>query len=304
MREKEFPFWINHKVHTERNIPPIHGHDFTELVYVTEGEAEHIFEGEHYVVSAGDVFIINPGEVHTYRLQPGNKLGIINCLFMPDLFDEVLLRGLGIPESMDYFYVHPFLDKNERIYHCLNNLRGQDAEHVCSLFEEMINEFEARRNGYPTLIRLQLVQLLFQLSRICGEQKSSPELLILRNQERKILTQRICGYLERHYDQKLSLKVLSELFNISARHLNRVFKEETGRTFIEFVHEIRITKAKKLFSESNEKVITIAMEVGYDDPAFFTRLFTRQVGCSPGKYRDRSKKIFLSKQRRSTVTSI
>ncbi|MBM7570071.1 AraC-like DNA-binding protein [Aquibacillus albus] len=286
MSVNDFPYCINHKIHTDRNLPPIHDHDFVEIVYVTDGEAEHIFEGELYHVSAGDVFIINPGEVHTYKLEPGSKLEIVNCLFMPTLFDEVWLRGLGISESMDYFYVHPFLDKSERFHRCLN-LRGQDAEEIFSLFQGMSNEFEEKKKGYSTLIRLQLVQLLVQLSRLYQKVKDSTEQVNVKTQERKTLIKRICGYLERHYDQKLSLSILSDLFNISSRHLNRIFKEETGKTVIEFVHQVRITRAKKLLTETDEKIICIAMDVGYDDPAFFTRLFSRKVGCSPGKYREK-----------------
>ncbi|MGY4691032.1 helix-turn-helix domain-containing protein [Salibacterium sp. K-3] len=294
MSEKKFPFWINHKVHTEKNIPPVHVHDFIELVYVTKGNAEHIFEGESYEVCAGDVFIINPGEVHTYNLLSGKELKIINCLFLSTLIDDIWLSDLGISESMDYFYIHPFLNKKERFHHCLN-LRGSCADDIYIQFEKMSKEFENKKTGYSTLIRLQLIQMLMELSRIYREQQSSTKHLKVNHQERKILVQRIWGYLERHYDQKVSLAGLSELYNISSRHLNRVFKTETGQTVVEAVHHIRIKRAKILLSESSEKIISIAMDVGYEDPAFFTRLFTRQVGCSPGKYRDLSKKTLDTK---------
>jgi AraC family L-rhamnose operon regulatory protein RhaS len=64
-----------------------------------------------------------------------------------------------------------------------------------------------------------------------------------------------------------------------------LFKKETGQTVVEMVHNIRIEKAKQFLIESDEKVINVAMKVGYDDPAFFSRLFRRVVGCSPGKYK-------------------
>ncbi|MFB5661071.1 helix-turn-helix domain-containing protein [Alteribacillus sp. HJP-4] len=294
MREKKFPFWINHKIHTEENLPPVHGHDFIELVFVTHGTAEHIFEGEKYELCAGDVFIINPGEVHTYQLHEGRELSIINCLFLSTLIDDIWLRELGVSESMDYFYIHPFLNKQERFHHCLN-LRGEYAEDIYSQFEKMSEEYKKRKAGYETLIRLQLVQILIQLSRIYGEQRSSTKHLEVQHQERKVLVQRIWGYLERHYDQKLSLAGLSELFNISSRHLNRVFKAETGQTVIEAVHHIRIKRAKMLLADTSDKIICIAMEVGYDDPAFFTRLFTRQVGCSPGKYRNLRNPVLITR---------
>ncbi|WP_059102618.1 AraC family transcriptional regulator [Shouchella shacheensis] len=288
MREKKFPFWIDHKIHIENNLPPVHGHDFIELVFVTHGTATHVFEGEEYGLYAGDAFIINPGEVHTYKLHQGKELGIINCLFLSPLIDDIWLRELGVSESMDYFYIHPFLHKKERFHHCLN-LRGKCAADIHIQFETMLREYEQKKTGYATVIRLQLVQVLIELSRIYGEVGTSTRHLEVKHMERRQLVQRIWGYLERHYDQKLTLDVLSDLFNISSRHLNRVFKAESGQTIIEAIHQIRIKRAKVLLAETSEKIIYIALEVGYEDPAFFTRLFSRQVGCSPGKYRERTR---------------
>lgn len=94
--------------------------------------------------------------------------------------------------------------------------------------------------------------------------------------------------MERHFDKKkLAIPELCELFSISSRHLNRVFKQETGQTVTERIHQIRIDRAKQYLDEGEDKVINIAQRVGYEDPAFFTLLFRRKVGCSPGQYRDR-----------------
>ncbi|MFZ4451411.1 helix-turn-helix domain-containing protein [Salibacterium aidingense] len=284
MKEKNFPFCINRKIHTQENVPPLHAHNFIELVFVVKGEADHIFEGESYTVCAGDVFIINPGEVHTYKITSSASLEIVNCLFLSTLIDDIWLRELGFSEAMDYFYIHPFLNKKERFYHCLN-LRGEEAEDIYAQFKRMIDEYEEKKKGYSTVIRFQLMQILIQLSRIYRRQVEPPAKKREPNPERKMLVQRIWGYLERHYDQKVTLSGLAELFNISSRHLNRIFKEATGQTVIEAVHQIRIKRARYLLSQTSEKIIWIAMEVGYEDPAFFTRLFSRQLGCSPGKYR-------------------
>ena len=279
---REFPFYIMHAEHDCQNVPGVHGHDFIELVYVVRGDAEHAFEGEHYDLRAGDVFIINPGEVHTYRIALGNQIEIINCLFLPHLISDSLLHELGITQSMDYFYIHPFLNKSERFNHHLN-LRGQDAIRVLSILETMNKETQSRSSGYSILIRLQMIELLVLLSRYYGISQSAHK--TARGNDHEIVVRRICGYLERNYHQKITLVALAQLFNSSVRQLNRIFKEETGVSVIEKVHQVRIEKAKLLLAETNEKVIAVASLVGYEDPAFFSRLFTRQVGCAPGKYR-------------------
>ncbi|MEK3890537.1 AraC family transcriptional regulator [Bacillus sp. FSL K6-3431] len=284
MDTDEFPFWIQRCYHDASNVPPAHSHEFIELVFVVQGHAKHIFEGQSYQIKTNDVFIINPGEIHTFQIEQGVKFEIINCLFLPSLIHDSLLKELGVSQSMDYFYIHPFLDKSERFYHLIN-LGENNSSRFHSLLEGMMYEYNKESACYSTLIRLQLVELLIILSRIYNEKKMNINHAGKEN-ESQILVQRIYGYLTRNFDQKISIPTLCHLFNISARHLNRLFKQETGRTVVEVLHSIRIGKAKQYLLESDDKVINVAIKVGYDDPAFFSRLFRRMVGCSPGKYKE------------------
>ncbi|KIL40553.1 hypothetical protein SD70_12415 [Gordoniibacillus kamchatkensis] len=291
MHDANIPFAIGRCVHDEHNVPSAHSHDFVELVYVASGMADHVFEGEAYPIRAGDVFIINPGEVHTYKTEQGNRIEIINCLFTPELIHESLLKELGISQSMDYFYVHPFLDTRERFHHRLN-LHGTEADHVLQLLEGIIQEWERARSGYYTVIKLQMLQLLIVLSRCyMGALESKEQRRPARTSLHAMLVRRLTGFLERHFDKKLAIPELCELFGISSRQLNRVFKQETGQTVMDRIHQIRIERAKQYLADGDEKVIHIAHRVGYEDPAFFTQLFRRKVGCSPGQYRDKLEEL-------------
>ncbi len=281
----DFPFAIHRCSHDALHVPQPHSHDFVELVYVEQGSARHLFEGESYDLRTGDVFIINPGETHSFELPAGGRLGIINCLFQPHLIQEPILRELHVSKTMDYFYIHPFLNPGERFNHLLN-LRGEDARRILSLLDVLIDETERRRTGYQTLVRLRMIELLMLLSR--GYDESLRMSDHSRDHHRCTAALRICGYLERHYQQKNTLESLSLLFNISARHLNRIFREEIGMSVVEKIHRIRIEKARSLLVETDEKIINIAAMIGYEDPAFFSRLFTREVGCAPGRFRTRA----------------
>ncbi|MFC5650242.1 helix-turn-helix domain-containing protein [Paenibacillus solisilvae] len=277
----EFPFWITRTV--QGSIDE-HGHEFVELVYVVRGKGVHIFQGSSYEVQAGDVFIINPGETHAYFVEEGEQIEIINCLFMPSFIPDALLKELEITSSMDYFYVHPFLKTDVRFNHRLN-LHGQEAASVLTLLESMIRELGTRGLGHTTLIRLQMIELLVLLSRyytLMQHHRSAPS---PRQLDREMTARRIYGYLERNFDKKITLQVLSDLFNSSMRQLNRLMREEYNRSVFEALHEIRMERAKHLLIETDEKVIVVATMVGYEDQSFFNRLFLRHVGCSPSQYR-------------------
>jgi len=280
MRE-EFPFWITR--HVQGAIEE-HGHEFVELVYVVGGSGYHIFQGTEYEIGAGDVYIINPGETHAYSVNPGEHMEIVNCLFMPSFIPDALLKELEITASMDYFYVHPFMKQDVRFNHRLN-LHGQDAVFVLQLLDSMIREIGNRGLGHKTLIRLQLIELLVLLSRYYSLMQNRGTIPSPRQVDREITARRIYGYMERNYDKKITLESLAGLFNVSIRQLNRLMRQEFGRSIIDVLHDIRIERAKRLLTESEEKVITVASLVGYDDPSFFSRLFLRHVGCPPSRYR-------------------
>lgn len=283
--KEEFPFWI---MRVAQGSIAEHGHEFVELVYVVRGCAVHQFQGSDYAVHAGDVFIINPGEVHAYLVEPGNQLEIINVLFMPSLISDALLSDLEITGSMDYFYVHPFLKHDVRFNRRLN-LQGQDAAAVLALLESMIREVGVRHPGHKTIIRLQMVELLVLLSRYYSlMQRQTRPHPSPRQLERELAARRIYGYLERNCEKKLTLESLSGLFNVSSRQLNRLMHEEYGKSVFDALHEIRIERAKHLLLETDEKVISVATMVGYEDQSFFNRLFVRHVGCSPSQYRQES----------------
>ena len=123
---------------------------------------------------------IDPGEVHTFEIEPGETLEIINCLFMSYCdFKIPLLKELGVSESMDFFYIHPFLNKNERFHHLLN-LGGIYSSRFLSLLEGMMYECANEKPCPSMFIRLQLVELLILLSRIYNEMKSSISRLTTR----------------------------------------------------------------------------------------------------------------------------
>lgn len=279
--KQEFPFWITRMI--QGNIHE-HGHEFVELVYVARGRGLHVFQGSKYEVQAGDVFIINPGETHAYEVEQGEQIEIVNCLFMPSFIPDALLSELEITQSMDYFYVHPFLTHDVRFNHRLN-LHGQEAAQVSALLESMIREFNHRSIGHTTLIRLQLIELLVLLSRFYTLMPQQRTLPSPRQLDRELTARRIYGYLERNYEKKITLQSLANLFNSSIRQLNRLMREEYDRSVFEVLHEVRIERAKHLLLETDEKVIVVATMVGYEDQSFFNRLFVRHVGCSPSHYR-------------------
>ena len=72
---------------------------------------------------------------------------------------------------------------------------------------------------------------------------------------------------------------------LSADHLARVFKKETGETLVKYITDKRINAAKEMLSDTKTPISQVASEVGYDNYSYFTKIFKEKTGCSPGDYR-------------------
>ncbi len=90
---------------------------------------------------------------------------------------------------------------------------------------------------------------------------------------------------ENYGKEGLSLQDAADLVNVSANHLSKVFSQETGQTFIEFLMMTRIRKAMELMQSSNAKSYEIACAVGYNDPHYFSNLFKRVTGMTIREFR-------------------
>ncbi len=91
-------------------------------------------------------------------------------------------------------------------------------------------------------------------------------------------------YIDENYMKELTLDDVSRVVNISSYYFSKVFKEETGENFIDYLTKLRIEAAKKLLKTTNKSMKEISAEVGYSDPNYFSRNFKKYTGKTPTDY--------------------
>lgn len=110
---------------------------------------------------------------------------------------------------------------------------------------------------------------------------------LLKKSEWNIQTVRqIEEYIEQNYFEEISLTALSKQFLIDSSYLSRSFKQVTGENFTLYLAKKRIERAKCYMKEAKLNITEISQLVGYDDYAYFNRVFRKIVGISPRKYKE------------------
>ncbi|BCJ93946.1 DNA-binding response regulator [Anaerocolumna cellulosilytica] len=95
-------------------------------------------------------------------------------------------------------------------------------------------------------------------------------------------------YIHKNYmDDSLSLNKVACAANVSANHFSAIFSQEKKKTFIEYLTELRMNKAKELLRCTDMRSGEIALEVGYKDSHYFSFLFKKTQGCTPSDYRSK-----------------
>ena len=94
------------------------------------------------------------------------------------------------------------------------------------------------------------------------------------------------NYIRRHYASHLSLDEVARHVHLNASYLSRVFKEEMGMNFVSYVNNLRVETAKRLLLDSTVPLLEVAGMVGFEEQSYFTKVFKRITGITPGKYRE------------------
>lgn len=130
---------------------------------------------------------------------------------------------------------------------------------------------------YDTLqsLRVQTEQFLLALAEDYRKQSANPSQIV--TEAEKIL--------HRDFAESLSLQSVASAVHVTPVWLSKLFKKEKQKTFLEYLTDIRIEKAKEMLADIRFKVYQVSYEVGYKDPVHFSKLFKKQVGCTPKEYR-------------------
>ena len=105
------------------------------------------------------------------------------------------------------------------------------------------------------------------------------------NRYRNVLDE-VMNYIEKHYaEEELSLNLLASHVNFSPNHLSMIFSQQTGKSFIKYLTEYRMQKAKELLRCTGKRSSEISVEVGYKDAHYFSYLFKKTQGMTPTQYR-------------------
>lgn len=269
-------------------IVPLHWHDEMELIYFKEGKFPVWLNTREYLVEAPAILCIHPGELHSMTLPAGMKESAIVFHFNILSFEHYdAIQAKLIRPLMDGRLKLPVMIEQD---HPVFSAVKEDYEKIEQKLRDMNTRFsndEVAKNA----TYLQIKSILFDMLAVLYQNNCLLHTRDLKKENEYQIEnlKKVLLYIQENYASTIRLEKLASLANLNAQYFCRYFKENIGKTVTEYINEVRIEKAAEALLETNDKIITIATNTGFETTGYFIRRFKKEKGITPSEYRKANK---------------
>lgn len=235
------------------------------LIYCTKGEGWYWLNGKHHKVTANHFFILPAEQPHRY--------------------------GSGEDDPWYIYWIHFKGAKAKYIYEKLPGLYpidvGKDSriDDRISFFEELISALELGNDD--EIINYANMSLSHLMSTFLYVQSYHNVKLRKKGEQNTFFISLATHYMNEHIEKKITLNEIASHFGYSESHFYRLFLKEIHYSPMNYFLHLKIERACQLLVHTGMKINQISFKLGFEDPYYFSRMFTKIVGASPKNYRNR-----------------
>ncbi len=283
----EHPFLIRSFILTYRCDdwePPVSGEarlqsrPYSQLVYLTKGEALYTIGGVSYPVKAGEM-VYRPADIPYCYQFTTEKVSLALVTFRLD--SPSMAAFLAPPFPLYGEEISTFLELVDTARRIVQPVRGGSAKKL-----EIIPGIPPEVTGFVGASLERFLSMVYcRLKGISLVPDRSRKTVEYREEEK--LAAGIKAYLREHGRDPISLDVLAKHFGVAKTSLCRSFKRQYNRSILDWIAESRIQRAKELLELSSLSFAEIAESLGYS-PNYFSRIFKKKTGMTPTEFSRRS----------------
>lgn len=247
---------------------PLHFHRSIELTVTLSGNMRFNSGSNDFDCSDSDWLLVNSCELHSCRyINLSDTLTGVSILFSLPFIEKWL--------GKDILFIHPD-----------NSILASSIQNIASEIYQMSPE----DNRYNFLLMSRIYELLALLSQYCVSPCHAHPVSCRHDTDTAVS---LTDYIEKHYQENLTLAAAAAYFQYSPSYFSRNFKEILGVNFHSYLNFVRVSHAAEQLSSSPENLTTCAFRNGFPNIKSFINTFKRIYGCTPGAFVSSMEKISL-----------
>ena len=267
---------------------PWHWHDEVELTLILSGSIDYRVNDSRYLLRAGEGLFCNSDALHSgSRLESGEDCDYVSLTFHPRL-----LRGYeGCVLGSKFVEVLAGGDPS--------SLQLSQKEHwqrkVLDMLEEIYQLSQNRPETYELEVQRLLLGIWSGLYRHRADQDGPPS-----DPERVERLRVILSYLHENYGEKITLEDVAKQVGLCKSECCRFFKRQMNQSLFDYLLDYRIGRSLPLLQEGASTVAEVASQVGFSNPAYFSKVFRSRMKQSPREYQHQAAPGLLEDMGRDT----
>ncbi|MBR4072197.1 MAG: AraC family transcriptional regulator [Clostridia bacterium] len=253
-----------------------HIHNAIEIVYVNEGSFTAMLGESEYRIEKGDMLLIRTGVIHRLYSDAEKESSYYIIKIAPSLVFD-----FAADVNAAKYILNLKLGEGKKCLWTKAELEGSSMKNIV---ENIIHEHFEEKYCSDMAIKSGCAQLLISVLRETEGEGSSNAVSEATDEVIRLIYKAI-EHIYNNFQRKITALECSKTVGMSYSYFSRTFKNVTGKTFSEFLEDIRLDNAKKLLLTTDKAVAEIAFESGYNDTCYFIAEFRKKSGVTPKQFR-------------------
>lgn len=247
------------------SLVPSHWHEHIEILMILDGTQHVNIHEQEYILSKNDIYVINSGDIHSTRVSGYAKILLLQ---IPWHYLAQYIRDFSQVRFWEYF-CHNAMQKNSSYL----NMQKQ----LLSLAEI----FSEKQDGYELAFNARLHDFLH----ILYLRFSRREVNLSKRQKNAARLKETLSFIEQHYQEPVTMRSAAAAAALNPEYFCRIFKKNTGNTFLEYVNQVRLTHVHEELLSTEDTVTEILARNGFSNYKIFSRMFRETYGQTPVQLR-------------------
>ncbi len=252
-------------------VPP-HWHDDVEFIVVKAGQGIVNVDTNSYYVEEGDIIVVRPGQIHSIYQEGLHRMEYENIIFKTQLLYSTTSDLYTIQFFERYFDLQYELPMHISSVH-------ENKKELCRCIEEIDRYCEETPLNYQMMVKSNLYQFFHLIT--LGQE----DVVVSNNSKNLGKIKQVIAYVETHYMEEVTIEVMAKELGFSASHFMKFFKKNMHVTFTEYLNDYRLDKASELLKTSEDTIVAIMEQVGFNNLSYFNRLFKAYFLMTPREFR-------------------
>ena len=261
------PVQVRGRMH--RWVIPAHRHEALHQFELLErGSVVATIDGVSHSLASPAAWMVSPGTIHGFSYEQASAGHVVT---VPSVMLRQSLAALPQPAGR---LEHPIFVHKRKI--------GEGLDELRELFAKLANEFRSHQFGRSEALRARAVLLALWFMR----HDMATTAGLQRRVAQDALVQQFRTQLERRFRARWTVADHAVALGVTPDHLSRRCRAATGLGARDLVHDRLMLEARRMLAYTSAPVGEIAHQLGFDDPAYFSRLFAKRCSQSPSGYRE------------------